>query len=365
MEKMRALFLSASFGGGHQNASLALQEALAIEGHDRDYLGYIPWWEKLPVLGIYAFSLRYWPGFYRWFYHWTNRPSEPRIITDRFATSGAEGLMRDLKRLRPQVVISSYPTAAALVGHVRKNLGGDFANVLVLTDLRAHRHWARPEADLILASSEEARLDLLNHGIDEHRVVATGIPVRRIFSNLPAKEALRAKLGLDERPVVIIASGATDAYRAKSQVLRALFETNIPCQVVAFQNRTRPETRELEKSTLHLLPTGPDFPHYLGAADLVLGKAGGLTVAEALTVGRPYLVYEPIPGHEEENARWLVAKGAGIWARDKRSLARALRALLTDPPYRQSLAERARALGRPRAAADAAERIRALLEVRV
>ncbi|MEX1406849.1 hypothetical protein AB1398_05455, partial [Hydrogenibacillus schlegelii] len=43
-----------------------------------------------------------------------------------------------------------------------------------------------------------------------------------------------------------------------------------------------------------------------GAADGLVTKPGGLTVAEALTVGVPLFLFDPLPGPEEENARFLL-----------------------------------------------------------
>ncbi len=362
---MRTLFLSASFGGGHLQANLALYEALGGEALERDYLEYIPLWQRVPIAGVYALSLRYWPGLYRWFYRWSNRESEPRVITAQFARVGFEGLRADLVAFRPRAVVASFPTATALAASVRERTGAAFANVLVVTDLRAHRHWAQPGADLILASTPEAAADLERMGVPAERIALTGIPIRQAFAELGDRERLRRRHGLDERPVVLIASGATEAYRAQDEAVAAVLDAGRPAQVVRFKLNGQVRREERGRVALLTYPVGDLFPELFGAADLVLGKAGGLTVAEALAVGRPYLVYKPIPGHEEANAAWLEDRGAGYWARNRAELGARLKALLADPALRRELAERARALGRPRAAADAAERIRALVGVAV
>ncbi len=362
---MRTLFLSASFGGGHLQANLALYEALGGEAMERDYLEYIPLWQRVPIAGAYAFSLRHWPGFYRWFYRWSNREGEPRLITRQFSRVGFDGLRADLLAFRPRAVVASFPTATALAASVREATRLEFASVLVLTDLRAHRHWAQEGADLILASTAEAAADLERMGIPQAKIALTGIPVRRAFTHLPGRDDLRARHGLDERPVVLIASGATEAYRAEDEAVRAVLEAGRPAQVVRFKLNGEVRREERGPVTLFTYPVGDLFPELFGAADFLLGKAGGLTVAEALAVGRPYLVYKPIPGHEEANAAWLEARGAGYWAKTPRELGARLSALLSDAALREALAERARALGRPRAAADAARRIEALVGVAV
>ena len=359
---MRVLYLSASFGGGHLQANLALHRELGGEGVQRDYLEYIPLWQRAPVVGLYHLSLRYWPGFYRWFYHWTNREDEPRVITSQFSRAGFARMKADLLAVEPHAVVSSFPTATALAGSVRRELGADFKNVLVVTDFRAHRHWAQTDAELILVPSEEAAGDLVRFGVSPERIEVTGIPVRRDFLDLPDREALRARHGLDERPVVLIASGATEAYRAQEEVVRAVAELGLPAQVVLFRKNGGRRREERGPVSVHTYPVGRLFPELFAAADFLLGKAGGLTVAEALVVGRPYLVYKPIPGHEEQNALWLEEKGAGRYVRTAGELGEALTTWLRDPDARARFAERAGELGRPEAAREAARRIRELLE---
>ncbi len=360
---MRALFLSASFGGGHLHANLAVHEALGAEGLERDYLEYIPLWQRLPVVGLYQFSLRYWPGLYGWFYRFTNRETEPRLITSQFDRAGLPAMKADVLAFEPDVVISSFPTATALAGRAREETGMAFANVLVVTDFRAHRHWAQGSADLILAPSAEAADDLVRFGIPPSRVAVTGLPVRRVFLELPAGKVLRERHGLDERPVVLIASGATEAYRAQEEAVRAVIALGEPAQVVRFRKNDGRRREEHGRVSVLTYPVGRLFPELFAAADFLLGKAGGLTVAEALVAGKPYLVYKPIPGHEEANARWLEQKGAGRFAKSRGELLATLAAWLKDPSALLPLAERARTLGRPEAARLAAQRIREALGV--
>ena len=359
---MRALFLSASFGGGHLQANLALAEELGVEAVERDYLEYIPLWQRLPVVWLYHFSLKHWPGLYGWFYRATDSAGEPRLITDQFERSGFRAMKEEVEELEPELVVASFPTATALAGSVREKTGAGYKNVLVVTDFRAHRHWAQPAADLTLVPSEEAAADLLRFGIPKDKIAITGIPLRKAIVHPEDPEKVRRRHGFDERPLILIASGATDAYRAEREAVRAVVELGLPAQVVRFRLNGERKREEAGQVTIHTFPTGREFAPILAAADLVLGKAGGVTVAEALALGKPYLVYKPIPGHEERNALWLEEKGAGRFARTRTELMSLLSAWLKDPLLAAAYAERARALGRPRAAQEAAARIRALVE---
>ena len=99
----------------------------------------------------------------------------------------------------------------------------------------------------------------------------------------------------------------------------------------------------------------------MGAADLVVSKAGAMTCAEALALGRPLLLHRSLPGQERANEAGLVAAGAALRARSGRELRRHLDALLGEPALRAALAATARSLRRPEAGRTVAKEMLALL----
>jgi processive 1,2-diacylglycerol beta-glucosyltransferase len=95
----------------------------------------------------------------------------------------------------------------------------------------------------------------------------------------------------------------------------------------------------------------PDVERFMACADLVVTKSGGLTSAECLAMGLPMVITAPIPGQEERNADYLVELGAALKAADALGVEFRVRRLLAQPLLRQAMAARARAAGRPDAAA--------------
>lgn len=108
-----------------------------------------------------------------------------------------------------------------------------------------------------------------------------------------------------------------------------------------------------------------DMPARLGAAHLVIARAGASTVAELAVAGRPALLV-PYPhatdDHQSENARQIsAAGGAEVIAEDAvaaDTLATTLSELLGDDTRLSTLADGARRFGRP----DAAEALADLAE---
>jgi processive 1,2-diacylglycerol beta-glucosyltransferase len=93
----------------------------------------------------------------------------------------------------------------------------------------------------------------------------------------------------------------------------------------------------------------------MAEASLLITKPGALTCSEALATGVPLLLYSPLPGQEEDNAAYLVRRGAAVRAANAASLGRIAAWLLSHPEMLNGLRARAAAIGRPDAAADAAD----------
>jgi processive 1,2-diacylglycerol beta-glucosyltransferase len=95
----------------------------------------------------------------------------------------------------------------------------------------------------------------------------------------------------------------------------------------------------------------------MAAADLMIGKPGGLTTTEARAMSLPMLLLRPIPGQEERNARMLVRHGAAVQIGRAADTGQALAAILSDPARLAAMRRACGAIGRPRAAFDVARRV--------
>ncbi len=104
------------------------------------------------------------------------------------------------------------------------------------------------------------------------------------------------------------------------------------------------------------------------AADLVIGRAGAMTLAELTAWGLPSVLI-PLPtaaaDHQTANARALEAAGAAVHVAETdltgAGLADLVRSLLGDPGRLGAMAAAARARGRPEAARAIAERLLTLV----
>lgn len=107
-----------------------------------------------------------------------------------------------------------------------------------------------------------------------------------------------------------------------------------------------------------------DMAEAYGWADVVIGRAGALTIAEICAAGVAGILI-PLPSavddHQAQNAEYLQHRGGGLWFRQDEALAKniahALSMLATDPLRRLRMADAARAAAYPQAANDVADLI--------
>lgn len=192
-----------------------------------------------------------------------------------------------------------------------------------------------------------------------------GNPVREAISRVPGP----AERGVGtRRPLrLLVVGGSLGALALNSTVPAALArlpEAQRPEVCHQAGERTLQQAREAYEQAgipVDLQPFIEDMAAAWAWADLVICRAGALTVAELEAVGVPALLV-PLPGavddHQTANARQFVAAGAGVLLPQSeltaQRLALELKNLLADSPRLQRMAVCARELGRPDAASTVA-----------
>nr|WP_246113603.1 UDP-N-acetylglucosamine--N-acetylmuramyl-(pentapeptide) pyrophosphoryl-undecaprenol N-acetylglucosamine transferase [Streptomyces montanus] len=221
-----------------------------------------------------------------------------------------------------------------------------------------------------IAVSSESTLPLLPEGARSIAVV-TGNPVRpEVLTGHADKavEALRLR-GFDRRLPTVYVTGGAQGSRQINDVVRdslpwLLGHANVIHQcgtanADALRGHTAALPAELARR-YHLTGfVGPELPDVLALADVVISRSGAGTLAELTALGKA-AVYIPLAtsaGNEQaHNARYLQDAGAAVALLGDvtaESLRDTVGPLLTDPARRATLAEQARAHGKP----DAADRL--------
>ncbi|NPV86788.1 MAG: hypothetical protein HPY45_12355 [Anaerolineae bacterium] len=366
----KILILTADAGFGHRSAANAIANALLeTYGDSCQIILSNPMDDKRTPFFVrdsqtdYDKIVRDMPELYRFGYD-ASDAALPAAIVESALTVMLFEVMRDLITThQPDVVVTTYPIYQAPLRAVFTIHRYRIPLLTVVTDLvTVHRMWFSSGVDAILVPTEEVRTLAVHYGIKPEKIHITGIPVNtQIIHETRPKADIRKELGWNPNLLTILAVGS----RRVEHLLDALNVINhigTPLQLAVAVGKDKDLYQTLKTIKWHVpvhLYEYVDFvPKLMLASDLLICKAGGLIVTEALACKLPMILIDIIPGQETGNARYVVDGGAGELAQSPIELLETIAHWTMN--HRKILTERARAaekLSRPRAAYDIAELI--------
>ena len=356
------LILTASYGSGHNAAARCLAAAFERAGaratvvdHFRELVH--PLFDRASRAVYYA-MLRRAPALWGIAYGLGDWMRSDSPLTFGMTRIGAGRLASLLERLAPDTVVSVHATPAAALSSLACAGVRVPPHTTVVTDFVAHSQWIAPGIDRFCVAAAEVKHEFVARGIPAERVVVTGIPVRADFSGPVDPLAARRTLDLASGgPVVLAMAGSQGAFGRLPEVAETLGRLERPVQGILVAGRDEGLRARLERLTagtaIRTLGYATGVRELMAAADLVVTKAGGMTLAEAMAAALPVLAYGSLPGQERRNERFAARSGIALVARSRRELAQALARALDEPGLLTRMRVRMRRLGRP----DATERI--------
>ncbi|GAB4181161.1 MAG: glycosyltransferase [Terrimicrobiaceae bacterium] len=355
------LFLSSAFGDGHNAAAKNVEEAIrsAHPGLTPHFLdpfreAYGPLYEGIRRLYLTATNRapRLWGWCFDLLDH-TPAVSWQMRIYDRAARRLA-GL---IEIIQPRLVVSTYPGCNHLLHYAFRNrLKRPCRLLTIITDsVTIHSSWFSTPSDAYAVANEDSAAVLASQGISREKIHVTGFPVPMIFSSLAFQT--RPAPAPDGPWKVLFMANFTPHLITRQ--VRKLLEIPQVRLTVTTGNNTSLHT-DLERITnagdrLELVGWTPEMPHLMASHHLLVCKAGGATVQEALAASLPLLIARVTPGQEEGNARLVSGRGAGAVASSPEDIPRIVRETFADHGQLWSrYSAVARELGTPRAALDLA-----------
>jgi processive 1,2-diacylglycerol beta-glucosyltransferase len=310
------------------------------------------------------------PQMYRFIYDRAERATEIgpfRTWAHQFTAGNLRALILSE---RPDVVVCTHAFPCGAMAEYKRLYADAPPVVGIVTDFAVHAFWVHANVDAYVVATEAMREAMVARGIDAERISAIGIPVRPEFApTSEPRDALRERLNLPRDRQLVLMMGGGLGIGPLERMMRALESVaSAPAAVVITGSNARVERRVLAAAEevgypVRALRFVDNVYDYMHAADVFVTKPGGLSTAEALAAQVPMVLYKPLPGQEERNARVLSEAGAAIRARTIQELPTALTSVLTSPQRRSRMVAAARRLGRPNAAGEAASMIARLLKM--
>lgn len=360
---MRILIATVTAGGGHLAAAAALDEAWQA-AHPRDVVERVdlvkffsPLHKKIHAAGYVKLVERA-PELWGMIFAKTDDPKVARRlhrIQRLFPGRSRARFARHVKQFKPDVVLCTHYEPLSVLGSLRREnpkWKAPFV-VSVVTDFEAHALWMEPDVDLYCVAAEETKARLVARGATSDNIVATGIPIAAKFSAKPEAQAVRKALGLrDDLPTLLVLSGGF-GMGPVGKILAQLDKVAQRFQTLVVCGRNEELRRDLaaqdRKHPTRVLGYAANMHELMAVADLIITKPGGLTSSEALAMGKPLLILDPIPGQEAANSDFLLERGAAAKVNRVEDVPFKVEQLLSSKKLGE-LAKAAKILGRAEAA---------------
>lgn len=273
-----------------------------------------------------------------------------------------------LQEFKPDLIISTHPFSSQMCAILKKKQKINCKLATVMTDYAPHSQWliAHEFVDYYFVAHEGMKEDLIERGVDSQKILATGIPLSNRFLLSYNKSKILAEYNLspNKKTILFFAGGEFGFGKDKTfNMLKSIIDNFPYLQVIAIAGRNikiKERFDELVSATnsgdsVKILSYTNQVPELMSVADLVITKPGGLTTTESLASGLPLIVIDPLPGQEEENAKFVEKNGAGIWIRENDDIKTILLNVFNDTYKLQNMKIRARLIAKKNSTKDICE----------
>src|SRR6478609_5143600 len=330
----RILIVTAAFGEGHnsaaRNLAIALETAGAVTQVSDPCQLALPRVTKVVNDG-YRYVTTNFPNVWAKIYRSTarydfNKKSSPLLRVVERAMAGL------IEEFQPDAIVSTYPLYPYFTARILEESGKKTPVFTVVTDsIEINAAWLLARCDRWLVTDPATRETMIREGLAAEKIVDTGFPVNPVFSTLVPVEASDP---CDPFRILYFPTAKLPFVRRHS---RALLDAspNVRLTIIlgrnvrALYSRAR-EIQNAYPGRVRLIGWTRRVPQFLNSHHLVVGKAGGATVHEAIAARCPMLIHHLVPGQEEGNLRLLEIIGGGQLAETPEALANSVSGLLAN-----------------------------------
>lgn len=367
MENKRVLILYAPLGAGHGSCAKAIAEAFAsnypeFEVKTANVLDFAfeIFRAGLPKVFVYVTSKI--PFLYKWVYDSFNHQSRYNFLnrtSDVFIKRSH--FVKFINEFSPDFILSTNPLPMQLVSLTKHKKIIDILSANVCTDFGFHSLWYNPDVNYYFVANEDIKRSLIGHGVAKDKIIVTGIPISLKFNEKTDCQKILESLDFNKNIPILLIVGGKMKYEKILKIIEKTGE-KIKVQFIIIAGRDKKLQTQLEKSDLKkkrnikIFGFVGNIQDYMAVSDLILTKAGGLTVAECMQKNLPMVINDFIPGQEEDNVKYIINNGAGVKANNTNEAIGFILNLFSSPAKMIKMQENCKKIAKPDASKNLADK---------
>ncbi len=302
---MRVLILSAPVGAGHDAAARGVAAELRARGHEveiDDGLALLGRGVHRLVVDGYHCQIEHAAWSWRVLYRGTRSRRLIRLFGAGLAVRGGAPLLERIEAGGYDRVVSAYPVVSMVLARLRRTGRLNVPCCALITDFDPHPAWVHCELD--------DNFGVGHAGLPGMRSVRPPVPVLRVAAGVGMHTRRRLGIGAGERMALIV-GGAWGVGNLHGAARAVASLPGVRPVVVTGLNAGLKARLEQDEQLADAVVLGftDRMPGLMAASDVLIANAGGLTCLEAFAAGLPVVMFEPLPGHGEDNSRHMERAG--------------------------------------------------------
>lgn len=363
---MKVLLLYAKVGNGHLKAAESIKAALQdidenIEIDYEDGLEYSSALTNKLIVKGYSSLARRMPKFYGTMYTRSDKQELNTVgeINKMVNKALTIRLKKMLRLKRPDVIISTHPFVSHMCAYLKRKGKTNAKIISVMTDYGIHNMWLEENehVDKFMVATDEMKGDCIRkYNVPESKIVVSGIPVSKRFSEPLDKQQILKDLGLSDGKTTLLFFAGGGLGLGKSEgIFEDLVNSKYDFQLIAVTGKNEKQKRRFEKiakkSNNNIIVMGytDKVPELMCASDFVITKPGGLTSTECLAMKKPMIIINPIPGQEEQNSIYFTNNGTAIRTYKNEPIEHVIDIAVNNKKRVEQMIEMCEVIGKPKA----------------
>ena len=323
---MKILILTGKFGMGHYSVSEAIGQEISrrdsnIEVSIVDILDYLmPTASKILYKSFNTLVTK-WSNLYN-FVNINNEDNNIKTFNYFFV----KGLDRLFLEFNPDIVISTLPISSQYISKYKSLKKSNIPLFTFITDISSHSEWIHKNTDFYFVGDISIKKSLIDKGIDENKIIVSGIPVKQGF-----KDKI-IKFDKNKSKEILIMGGGLGLISFNKNLFESLNnEKNIKTTVITGNNKKMFEQLKSKYKNIEVLGYTNKIDFYMKRADLIISKSGGITLFEAIYSETPIYVVNPFLLQEVKNAKFIEKRKIGqvVW-NEEMDIAKDILSLIND-----------------------------------